>query len=162
MAITPTALGLWRKLQKLPLGKRTFTRLICLKAPYFASIRPQFVELEPGHCVATIHKHRSVTNHIGGIHAIALCNLAELAGGLMTEVSVPASHRWIPRGMTVEYLKVARSDVRAVASFESKPVYGASGSELPALITVYDNTDTPVFRAEIRMWVSPRKPPVAG
>jgi hypothetical protein len=31
--------------------------------------------------------------------------MAELAGGTMTEVTVPTSHRWIPKGMTVEYLK---------------------------------------------------------
>lgn len=44
-------------------------------------------------------------NHIGTVHAIAMCNMAELAGGTMTEVTVPSTHRWIPKGMTVEYLK---------------------------------------------------------
>lgn len=34
-----------------------------------------------------------------------MCNMAELAGGTMTEVTVPSTHRWIPKGMTVEYLK---------------------------------------------------------
>src|SRR3546814_8551637 len=38
------------------------------------------------------------------VHAIALCNAAELAGGMMTEVSIPSGARWIPKGMTVEYL----------------------------------------------------------
>ncbi len=161
MATTPSALAIWQRLRALPLGRRAFTRLICLKAPYFGSIRPLFVELEPGHCVATVKKHRAVTNHVGGIHAIALCNLAELVGGLMTEVSVPATHRWIPRGMSVEYLKIAKSDVRAVASFARPPVFGAQGAEVPTSITIIDAANEPVFRAEIRMWVSPRKSPGA-
>ena len=35
----------------------------------------------------------------------AMCNMAELAGGLMTDVSIPQGSRWIPSGMTVKYLK---------------------------------------------------------
>jgi len=57
-----------------------------------------------------------VLNHIGTVHAIAMCNMAELAGGTMTEVTVPATHRWIPKGMTVEYLKKAETDLIAIAS----------------------------------------------
>jgi hypothetical protein len=34
----------------------------------------------------------------------------------MTEVTVPTSHRWIPKGMTVEYLKKAETDLIAIAT----------------------------------------------
>lgn len=149
-------LAAWQRLSRLPLGARLFTRAVCLKAPYFGSISPLFVELAPGHCVATVKKHRAVTNHLGTVHAIALCNLAELAGGIMTEASVPTTHRWIPKGMTVSYLKKAASDVRAVAHFPTPPVFGAEGYELPTAITIYDRAGDAVFEAEIRMWISPR------
>ncbi|MDX4011252.1 alpha/beta fold hydrolase, partial [Pseudomonas aeruginosa] len=79
------------------------------------SIAPQFVELRPGYAEVTFPKRREVLNHIGTVHAIALCNAAELASGTMTDASIPAGHRWIPRGMTVEYLAKATGDVRAVA-----------------------------------------------
>ena len=56
-------------------------------------------------CVVFMKKRRAVTNHLKTVHAIAMCNMAELAGGLMTEVSLPQGKRWIPSGMTVKYLK---------------------------------------------------------
>jgi len=34
--------------------------------------------------------------------------MAELAGGLMTDVSIPKGARWIPAGMTVAYVKKRR------------------------------------------------------
>lgn len=153
----PMILSAWQRLSKLPLGARAFTRMVCLKAPYFGSIRPLFVELAPGHCVAVVKKHRAVTNHLGTVHAIALCNLAELAAGIMLEASVPpATHRWIPKGMTVSYLKKAATDVRAVARFATQPDYGNAGAEVPAQVTIYDRGGDAVFEAEIRMWVSPK------
>src|SRR6185312_12677324 len=65
---------------------------------------PRFVALAPGRCEIAIRDRRRVHNHIGTVHAIALCNLAELSGGMLTDDSIPDSLRWIPRGMTVEYL----------------------------------------------------------
>lgn len=157
MTDTPIALRSWNTLSKLPMGAQLFTRAICMKAPYFGSIRPRFVELAFGHCVATVKKHRAITNHLGGVHAIALCNLAELVGGIMTEASVPTTHRWIPKGMTVEYLKKANTDVRGIARFESTPVFGDQGFELPTHIEIVDRAGDAVFRGVITMWVSPKR-----
>src|SRR5690349_14389150 len=95
----------YRKLTKLPLGHWPFSRAVCWKAPYFATIHPRFVALEAGRCEATIPHRRGMQNHIGSVHAIALCNLAELCAGVMTDASLPAGMRWIPKGMTVQYLK---------------------------------------------------------
>ena len=88
--------------------------------PTSPASRPRITVLEPGRCEASIAHRRKVTNHIGTVHAIALCNLAEFAGGLMTDVSIPASMRWIPKGMTVEYLGKANGTMRAVATPESR------------------------------------------
>src|SRR3954467_6345925 len=107
------ALQAWAKLEKLPFGRFLFSRFICFKAPYFASISPRFEELRPGFARVSMRKRRAVTNHIGTVHAIAMCNLAELAAGTMTEVSIPASMRWLPKGMTVEYLKKSQGGVQA-------------------------------------------------
>ena len=40
-----------------------------------------------------------------------MCNMAELAAGTMTDVTVPGNYRWIPKGMTVEYLAKAETDL---------------------------------------------------
>src|SRR3546814_20840144 len=93
-----SALTLYRHITRWPAGHWLFSRAVCFKAPYFASIRPRIELLEPGRCVASLRHRRAVTNHIGTVHAIAPCNLAELTGGLAIDASLPPSMRWIPKG----------------------------------------------------------------
>ena len=107
----------------MPGGKTLFTRAICLKAPYFGSIDPHIQELRPGYCEVHIKDRRGVHNHLGTVHAIAMCNMAELAGGMATEVTIPTDARWIPVGMTVEYLRKARGNLRAVATLDPIPAH---------------------------------------
>ncbi|HEX4857605.1 MAG TPA: hotdog fold domain-containing protein, partial [Usitatibacteraceae bacterium] len=109
-------LSLWRRMEPRPLGKWLFSRAVCAKAPYFATIRPRFEVLEPGRAVVSMKKRRAVENHIGTVHAIACCNLAEIAAGTMMEASLPKSMRWLPRGMQVEYRKKAETDLSAHAA----------------------------------------------
>ena len=149
-------LPLFRRLSSKPGGKWLFSRLVCLKAPYFASIAPRMELLEPGRAVATLRHRRAVTNHLGTVHAIALCNLAEFTGGLACDLSIPASMRWIPRGMTVEYLKKAVGSMRATATPAFAPRDAAEGYELPFEVVVENPQGEAVFKASIAMWVSPR------
>jgi acyl-coenzyme A thioesterase PaaI-like protein len=155
-------LSLWAKLSGLPLvgsslGKWLFAQALCRTAPYFSSIAPRVEEIGPGRCVASMRKRRSVTNHIGTVHAIAMCNLAELVAGTMCEATVPQTHRWIPKGMTVEYLKKAATDLTAVAAWEPLPAFDATAADIPVPVRVTDTSGTEVFRAVITMHISPRK-----
>lgn len=149
----PPNLALFRKLSRLPLGQQLFSQAVCVKAPYFRSIKPLILKLEPGHAEVRIKKQRSVLNHLGTVHAIAMCNMAELAGGMMTDVSVPTSHRWIPKGMTVEYLKKAQTDLRAFAS-ATLPESWPDAAEFIAKVDIRDTADVVVSRMAITMWVS--------
>ncbi|MGH8436172.1 MAG: hotdog fold domain-containing protein [Pseudomonas sp.] len=132
-------------------GAEQFSAMIGQVAPYFASIAPRFVELRPGYAEVTFPKRREVLNHIGTVHAIALCNAAELVAGTMTDASIPAGCRWIPRGMTVEYLAKADGDVRAVA--DGTTVDWSALGDLTVPVMAYVG-DKPVFRADITMYVS--------
>lgn len=152
-----SALSLYRRLAPLPGGRWLYSRLICFKAPYFATISPRFMALEPGRCEVRIRDRRRVHNHIGTVHAIALCNLAELTAGVMTDATVPADMRWIPRGMTVEYLKKAVGTMHGVATPEVPARSSAEGHEWPVRVQVSDAGGEVVFRARVMMWVSPRK-----
>jgi uncharacterized protein (TIGR00369 family) len=149
------ALDAWEKLQKLPFGRFFFSRFICFKAPYFASISPRFQELRPGFARVSMRKRRAVTNHIGTVHAIAMCNLAELAAGTMTEVSIPRAMRWLPKGMQVEYLRKAQGDVEATARVEA--VSEGAARDVPVSVDIKDGRGETVCRAVITMWVSPRR-----
>jgi len=152
----PSNVSLYQKLAAIPKGKAIFSKMVCLKAPFFSSISPLVNELKPNYCEVLMSNHRAVRNHLGIVHAIAMCNMAELAGGLMTDATVPATHRWIPKGMTVEYLKKADTDLKAIgtplAALDlSKP------SEFPAQVEVFNTNGELVFRARIAMWVTPKK-----
>ena len=149
------ALRMWNRIESWPLGKSLFSRLICWKAPYFASISPRFEEFRPGYARVSMRKRRAVTNHIGTVHAIAMCNLAELAAGTMTEISIPPAMRWLPKGMQVEYLRKAATDVEAVATLAQ--VAEGPAREVPVTVEVKDRAGELVCRALITMWVSPRK-----
>ena len=150
-------LKLWNRFKNKPAGKWTFSKLLCLKAPYFSSISPVFERLEANYAEIKIKKHRAVLNHIGTVHAIAMCNMAELAGGTMTDVTVPSSHRWIPKGMTVEYLKKAETDLIAIATPVESNFQWNQGSDYLVNVEVKDTHNDLVFKAVITMWVSEKK-----
>lgn len=148
------ALQLFQKFGGSATGRWFFSWIICRQAPYFASISPSIQLLEAGRCVVRFRQHKSIENHIGTVHAIAMCNAAELAGGLATDAMIPESMRWIPKGMTVRYLKKARGDLRATAQISS--IIDSAAQEAHAIIEVRDAHDDIVFDADITMWVSPR------
>lgn len=147
----------YKKFQKWPAGNWLFSKAVCFTAPYFGSIKPYITELQPGRCVAHVKKRRSIQNHIGTIHAIAQCNLAELVAGVMTDASVPAkTHRWIPKGMKVEYLQKVESDMSATASIEMPHEWGDK-EDLIVPVEITDKQGKLVFRAEITMYITARK-----
>lgn len=154
--MSTSLLRMYQRFDRYPLGRWLFTRAVCFKAPYFATIAPRFERLEDGLCEVSIPDRRRVHNHIGTVHAIALCNLAELSAGIMTDATLPASMRWIPKGMTVEYLKKATGRMHAVARPDIPIVEAGAGYDLPVTVEVRNGGGEEVFRARISMWVSPR------
>jgi len=159
---TTPLLALYRKITRWPLGHWLFSRAVCFKAPYFATISPRITLLENGRCEATIPDRRGVHNHIGTVHAIALCNLAELCAGVMTDASLPKGMRWIPKGMTVQYLKKASGRMRGVATPTIALVTSETGYELPVNVDVFDPAGERVFNADVRMWLSAKPPAKAA
>jgi len=103
-----------------------------------------------------IADRRRVHNHIGTVHAIALCNMAELAAGLATDAALPESMRWIPKGMSVRYLRKASGTMTATARVPI-PAESAEGFESHAIVEVRNEADEIVLDADITMWISPRK-----
>jgi acyl-coenzyme A thioesterase PaaI-like protein len=150
------ALAMFRRLGASAPGRRLYAWLICRRAPYFGSIAPRVDLLEPGRCRVRIRDRRAVRNHIGTVHAIALCNMAELSAGLATDATIPDSMRWIPKGMTVHYRAKARGEMTATATVPT--VADATlGQDLIAHVDVRDEAGDIVFDADIAMRVSPRQ-----
>ncbi len=145
-----------RTLKNKPTGLWLFSRLICFKAPYFSSIKPRFTRIETGVAEARLKKRRAVTNHIGTVHAIAMANLCEFVAGTVMEVSIDDRLRWIPRGMTIEYLAKATTHLTARCTLQESDwtTPGNVGVE----VEVTDDAGTVVSRATVPLYVS-EKPP---
>ncbi len=149
-----TVLAAYNKLQGLPMGKYIFSRIVCLMAPYFKTIKPRFVELKPGYGKITMKNRRAVRNHLKSVHAVAMCNLCELAGGTTLDVTLPSHLRWIPRGMEVRYIKIAKSNLTGTCIIPGEAIKG-KGS-LPVTVSVTDINGTEVMKAVIDMHITER------
>src|SRR6202021_3237698 len=96
-----------------PGGSRLFSVAAMARVPYFASVLPHVVRMEPGLAEVRFPKWFFVYNPLHPVHAIASCNAAEVAMGMLMEATVPRSHRWIPKAMTVQYLGKATTSLHA-------------------------------------------------
>ncbi len=149
-------LSLWQQVGGIPVvGARVFSFAFSRKAPYFATVRPRFTELRPNHAELVIPKRRSVHNHIGTVHAIALCNGLEAAMGALAEASIPADKRWIPRGMEVSYTAKADSEVTCIAETDPGQWTG-DDPEVPVRVRGVRRDGTVVIEGVIRLWVTQR------
>jgi acyl-coenzyme A thioesterase PaaI-like protein len=151
----PSTLDIYRTMTALPQGKRLFSVFFSRKAPYFSTIHLTVQEMAPHRAVITIPKRRSVQNHIGTVHAIAACNGLEAAMGLLAEATCPADHRWLPKGMEVEYL--AKSSGNLVCTAESAPEDWAGGPDVPVRVKAALEDGTVTVQGTIHLWVTPKK-----
>ena len=148
--------GMWQRLPANSLGSVLFSVGMCLRVPYFGSILPRVHSLEPGRCRVTAPKWWGIRNHLGTFHAIAACNLAEVAMGMLAEATVPTSHRWIPKGMDVRYLEPATTSLTAVAELPGIPDFDAitTGTDLVVPVSIMDRRGIEVVHADITIWIS--------
>jgi acyl-coenzyme A thioesterase PaaI-like protein len=153
MATTSPVMSLYQRTTRLPQGRRVFSLLFSLKAPYFASVRPRFVELRPDYAELVVRKRRGVQNHIGTVHVIAICNGLEAAMGALAEVSVPPHKRWIPKGMDVSYTAKATSDITCVAETD-RAQWTGDDPDVPVRVKGVRDDGTVVVEGVIRLWVT--------
>jgi acyl-coenzyme A thioesterase PaaI-like protein len=152
----PNVLTLWNTARRLPLGERVFSRVFAFRAPYFATIRPRFTIIEPDHAELVVPDRRRVHNHLGTVHAIALCNGLEAAMGALAEASIPAGRRWIPKGMEVVYTAKARGDITCIAETDRAQWLG-DDPDVAVRVRGVDREGTVVVEGEIRLWVTERR-----
>ena len=147
-------LRLYKKCLKYPGGRWLFSTMFARKAPYFATIKPRIQVLEPNFCQLTFKKRKAVQNHIGTVHAIAVCNGMEMAMGAVAEASIPKHLRWLPKGMNVEYLAKTTSDVTIEAKVSEQTWH--PGDQLIEVVARRAD-DTVVAKGHITIYVSNKK-----
>ena len=149
-------LDLWRKTSALPLGARAFSYAFSQKAPYFATIRPRFTVVEPHHVELVIPKRRRVHNHIGTVHAIALCNGLEAAMGALAEVTIPGDRRWIPKGMDISYTAKATSDITCIAETDAEQ-WSSDNYDVGVRVRGEREDGVVVIEGVIKLWVTEKR-----
>jgi acyl-coenzyme A thioesterase PaaI-like protein len=156
MAGSTSTYRMWKRLAERPGGSRLFSVAAMVRVPYFASIVPHVVRMEPGFAEVDVPKWFFLYNHLHTVHAIASCNAAEMAMGMLMEATVPTTHRWIPKSMNVQYLEKATTSLRAQARLDP-PDFDAitDGTEVVVPVSVRDRNGVEVVHADITCWVTP-------
>lgn len=144
-------LSLYHKVTRFPFGHKIFSLMVSFKAPYFSTVNPLVNDVRANYCECVIKKQRKVYNHIQTVHVIAICNGLEMAMGIMAEASIPKHLRWIPKGMTVDYVAKANSDIRCIAQIDAQQ--WAVG-DVVVKVTALDKDDVIVVAGHIKLWVS--------
>src|SRR4029453_7626923 len=119
-------------------------------------VRPRFTVVEPDHVELVIPKRRGVHNHIGTVHAIALCNGLEAAMGALAEATIPPDRRWIPKGMDVAYTAKADSDITCIAETDPEQ-WAGDDPDLPVRVRGVRADGEVVIEGVIRLWVTEKK-----
>lgn len=151
-----TTFRAWQRLSNIPGGTRIFSVAAMARVPYFASVLPHVKRMEPGLAEVEVPNWTFVHNHLKGVHAIASCNAAEVAMGMLMEATVPTTHRWIPKGMNVQYLAKANTSLRARAELQGVDFAAITeGTEVVVPVSITDRSGTEVVHADITTWVTP-------
>jgi uncharacterized protein (TIGR00369 family) len=121
----------------------------------------RFEKLTPNECIVVIPNRKKVQNHIGSVHAAAMGLLAETATGFMTGLTVPDSRIIVIKSMSLEYLKQASGDMKAVASFNEEQLDYIRNTEkgdinVPVVITDEKGIET-VKATMIWAWAPKRR-----
>lgn len=158
MTGTTSTYTAWKRLSGRPGGTRLFSAAAMARVPYFVSVLPHVVRMEPGLAEVRVPKWFFVYNHLHTVHAIACCNAAEVAMGMLMEATVPRSHRWIPKSMSVQYLEKATTSLRAVARLDPPDFEQITdGVELVVPVSITDRSGVEVVHADITTWVTPAR-----
>ncbi len=145
----------WDRLSALPGGKRVFSALLGRMAPYSGSIGALVVALDRGHSKVLLADRHEVRNHLRSVHAIALVNLAEIAGNVCLAYSLPDDARFIVAGLSIDYLRKARGTL--AAECRMPPIETSEKREYAVPVEIRDAAGTLVATCTLRTLVGPKK-----
>jgi uncharacterized protein (TIGR00369 family) len=143
----------WQRLRRLPAGRTLFSLLVGRMTPYTGTLGARVAELEPGWCRVTLRDRRRVRNHLASVHAMALANLAELAGGLAVLTGLPAGVQGIVTAFSINYVKKARGQLSAECRVSGLHV--TAEQDYDAAIEIADAQGDVVARATARWRLRP-------
>lgn len=145
----------WDRLQGLPGGKRLFSTLVGRTAPYTGSMGARVEVVREGFSRVVLPDRPHVRNHLRSIHAVALCNLAELTGNVAVAYSMPDDARFIVAGLEIEYVKKARGAITGECNCEIPQ--SNERCEFAVPVVMRDHEGDVVAKCTLRTLVGPKK-----
>lgn len=144
----------WDRLAGLPGGKWAFSKAIGRIAPYSGTVGATVDELRPGFASVLLEDRPGVRNHLDCVHAIALVNLAEIAGNLALSYALAPDARFIVAGLSIDYVKKARGTIRAVGTCPEQLTSERREYLVPVVLT--NREGEVVAKSELRTLVGPK------
>ena len=158
MAAPTTTYRMWKRLAERPGGSRLFSVAAMARVPYFASIVPHVVRMEPGsedwgrgHGAEVVLRLQPPAYRARDRVVQCRGDRDGHADGGHGADQPPMD----PKAMTVQYLEKATSSLRAQARLEPPDFASITdGTELTVPVSVLDRTGTEVVHADITCWVT--------
>lgn len=141
----------WDRLARLPFGRRIFSRMVGMAAPYTGTVGARFIEVRPGYARAELRDRRRVRNHLRSVHAVALLNLGEATTGVAMMSQVPAGGRGIVTGLAMEYRKKSRGTITCEAQAPRIPGVGRHDLQVEGILRDASGDTVAIARATWRL-----------
>ena len=111
--------------------------------------------------VVSLKNRRRVQNHLKGVHATAMATLAESATGMVFGAHVPDSHLPVLKSLKVNYQKLAKGNLTAVATISSEQIHEIQTQDRGSVIvpvTVTDEDNNQPIAVEMEWaWTAKKK-----
>ena len=156
---TNRLMGLVNKTNSLPNGIKTFvlSKMLGRVVPMVGSAGIRYEEVTQNRVICTLRNRRPMHNHIKGLHAAAMALLAETATGFVVGVNIPDDKILLIKSLHVDYKKVAKGDLKAVATLteeQRQQILTEPKGEVLVACTVTDSSgEEPIQVQMLWAWI---------
>lgn len=151
------------KTASLPVGIQTFvlSKIFGHVVPMVGTAGIRYEEITPNRVVCTLKNRRRMQNNIKGLHAAAMALLAETATGFVAGVNIPDDKILLVKSLHVDYKKVAKGDLKAVATLteaQRQQILTEPKGEVLVACTVTDSSgEEPIQTQMLWAWIPKKK-----